>query len=169
MAKQEHRDYHRKNYHRIRNIYIELLGGACKKCDSTQVLQFDHIDPSNKSYNISELVTKKQETVLAELAKCQLLCKVCHAKKTAAENSGYTHGTTYAWMRKKCTCDTCALAKRKWNDQRNANRRSTTGSRGPYEKNPDHGTTKRYYRGCRCQDCRAANAKRERIRRSKLS
>lgn len=36
---------------------------------------------------------------------------------------GWTHGTQYGWMKKKCTCPPCTSAKRKWHDARNARRR----------------------------------------------
>jgi len=36
---------------------------------------------------------------------------------------GWTHGTIYAWMKKKCKCEECLVAKRVWNDKRNAARR----------------------------------------------
>lgn len=43
---------------------------------------------------------------------------------------GWTHGTTYGWMKKKCSCGDCAAAKRIWHDRRNAKRRRSSASGG---------------------------------------
>lgn len=34
---------------------MEKLGGRCESCGSKDSLQFDHIDPSTKSANVSEM------------------------------------------------------------------------------------------------------------------
>ena len=82
---------------------------------------------------------------------------------------GWRHGTIYSWMKKKCTCATCEAAKDAWNAARAASRFGvgpTDGYvKGPYQKNPEHGTSAKYCRGCRCELCRAANSDRERQRR----
>lgn len=38
-------------------------------------------------------------------------------------HKGWTHGSMYAWQKKKCDCSECAQAKRAWYDKRNASRR----------------------------------------------
>jgi 5-methylcytosine-specific restriction endonuclease McrA len=59
-----------------------LLGGRCVKCGSSERLEFDHIDPSEKSFTIGKLFGRKRiETLKEEVSKCQLLCKPCHIKK----------------------------------------------------------------------------------------
>lgn len=40
---------------------------------------------------------------------------------------GWSHGTVYGWMKKKCDCAECVSAKREWHDQRNAARRKPNG------------------------------------------
>lgn len=166
--KQAVREYHLNNWHRLRKQYLELLGNECVKCGSNEDLEFDHIDPTEKEYEIKALTTRKRETILKELAKCQLLCKSCHLQKTIAERADFRHGTEYGWMKKKCSCAKCYEAKRAWHDKRNARRRlSSDSSRGPYSKNPGHGTTAKYHRGCRCDKCRAANAAKARAARAK--
>lgn len=72
-------------------------------------------------------MTLSNPLVREELDKCQLLCRDCHQLKTGKENSGYTHGTIYAWMKVKCKCDTCTQAKKAWNEDRNAKRRKVGG------------------------------------------
>jgi len=66
----------------IRQILIEKLGGKCVECGCTESLEFDHIDPSTKSFNIAAGYTKPKEVLLEEVAKCQLLCNKCHIEKT---------------------------------------------------------------------------------------
>jgi hypothetical protein len=66
----------------VREILIEKLGGKCVECGCTESLEFDHIDPSTKSFNIAAGYTKPKEVLLEEVAKCQLLCNKCHIEKT---------------------------------------------------------------------------------------
>lgn len=152
-------EYHRRYYYKRRQKLLDHLGGECVLCGATEDLHFDHIDPAQKSFDISRNVTLSNEIVRAELAKCQVLCRKHHEEKTARENSGFTHGTLYAWMKKKCRCEQCLPKWRAWNDERNAQRKSAGGnSRGAYGRPAEHGGVLSYKRGCRCGDCRAANA-----------
>lgn len=50
------------------------------------VMDFDHVF-GEKRLDISRLVTYKHETMLSEIAKCQLVCSNCHRKRTF-ERSG---------------------------------------------------------------------------------
>ena len=70
----------------LREILIEKMGGKCVECGCTEILEFDHIDPSTKSFNIAAGYTKPKETLLAEVAKCQLLCNKCHIEKTKKDS-----------------------------------------------------------------------------------
>jgi len=71
-----------KNLHRLR----EHLGGKCVGCGTTENLQFDHIDRTQKCFSISENRDKAFATLLEEVNKCQLLCKECHRVKTMANH-----------------------------------------------------------------------------------
>jgi 5-methylcytosine-specific restriction endonuclease McrA len=115
------RDYHREYYRKRRKAIFDYLGGACVICGTTEHLQVDHINPADKSFEIKSRLSVKNNK--AELDKCQLLCRRHHLEKTARENSGFQHGTIYAWMKKKCKCEVCESAKRAWYDERNARRR----------------------------------------------
>lgn len=126
----EQKAYHRAYYHQRRQRLVDYLGGACVICGTTSDLHFDHKDPNQKSFNISTRLTL--ESAREELDKCQLLCAPHHREKTAQENSGYTHGTVYAWMKKHCECPDCLIAKWLWHDLRNEKRRKPHG-RGPYQ------------------------------------
>jgi hypothetical protein len=144
------------------------MGGKCVKCSSTEDLEFDHIDPDQKLYSINAILTRKPQFVMAELSKCQLLCHSCHTDKTLNQRAKFQHGTKMGWMRTKCKCQLCDEQRKQWYLERNAKRRASNGVKGPYSKNPLHGTSARYSRGCRCDECRAANTQKERDRKLKL-
>lgn len=48
-------------------------------------MQLDHIDPVTKLYNICQLRNRNFDILQAELAKCQVLCALCHRKKSIIE------------------------------------------------------------------------------------
>lgn len=107
---------------------VEMLGGQCVLCGSTDQLEVDHVDPSQKSFTLSgNNLNWAWEKLLPEIAKCQLLCHVHHIDKSAKEasertpwNKGKTrdglmrpeneHGTWFAYDTLKCRCKSC----KKW-------------------------------------------------------
>ena len=154
--------YHLAKYYEYRRRDMEYVakGGPveCAHCGSTERLEFDHVDPSLKSFDVCRRKSHKRDDYLAELDKCQILCNACHRRKTASENSGFTHGTYYAFAKAKCDCAECQCAKRVYNDRRSEKRRGGTRKREPYGRPSACGELLNYRRGCRCGDCRAANA-----------
>ena len=95
-----------------RKLYESLLGGSCVNCSSTYRLEFDHVIPSEMSFRIGSYIDCKIETILPELQKCQLLCRPCHAEKTASDN-GYSlenHGTPAMYSNRKCRYKECSFA-----------------------------------------------------------
>ena len=89
----KHREKLVEDQRRIRNErreYLkEYLGGKCVMCGTTEGLEFDHIDPSKKSYTIGSSITCfSLEELILEVDKCQLLCRPCHVKK-GKENGDY--------------------------------------------------------------------------------
>ena len=57
----------------------------CERCGETEpdCLQFHHRDPASKSFNLStaaSLGNYSRERLLAEVAKCEVLCANCHLK-----------------------------------------------------------------------------------------
>jgi 5-methylcytosine-specific restriction endonuclease McrA len=63
--------------------------GPCAKCKSFIDLELDHVDPKHK---ISHTVWSwADERRLAELSKCQALCKPCHKAKTLEAYQAITH------------------------------------------------------------------------------
>lgn len=122
---EERKNYNRHYWHERRQKIIDFLGGSCVNCGSTEFLEFDHIDPNDKSFDIKTNVTLSNSEVSEELKKCQLLCNTCHQQKTAKENTGFTHGTTYGWMKAKCSCPDCTDKKYSDYDKKNAKRNKT--------------------------------------------
>lgn len=81
---------------------VEYKGGKCCKCGYNKCLpamDFHHIDPSQKDYQISELRTKNWKIVQSELDKCVLLCRNCHAEEHDKE--GWEDGNLLRERREK--------------------------------------------------------------------
>ena len=82
----------------------ELKNAGCSKCnykDNTlpRFFHFDHIDPTTKIAGISEMIYTNYnkysfEDLVAEIAKCQLLCEYCHFKRTEAQHANSEITTT---------------------------------------------------------------------------
>jgi 5-methylcytosine-specific restriction endonuclease McrA len=108
------RDYQKARYYRRRLEAIASLGGKCVTCGRTEDLEFDHINPSDKTYNVARILTGgSEQKVQAELQKCQLLCKECHDKKTYAvdgDQKTVGHGGGNSGKR-NCKCEPCKLKK----------------------------------------------------------
>lgn len=90
---------------------IDLLGGECVNCGTIERLSFDHInnDRQDKAHTITALLRGAWSHVVSELAKCQLLCLSCHAKKTAREHGKgpSSHGTIARYNNERCRCREC--------------------------------------------------------------
>ncbi|ALQ30110.1 hypothetical protein ATC04_05750 [Arthrobacter sp. YC-RL1] len=103
-----------------------ILGGHCVVCGTDENLQFDHIDQSTKLFTIAERWDARHETLMPELAKCQLLCERCHTAKSAAEKSVEHGGGTSG--KRNCKCDPCRARKneymRRWKAERRLKLRS---------------------------------------------
>jgi hypothetical protein len=95
--------------HRRRTKLIELLGGRCIRCGTTDDLEFDHIDPSTKRFAICSDLTRAWSELLEELAKCQLLCRPCHIDKGAEDWPPVAHGL-YMYEYYRCRCEVCRAA-----------------------------------------------------------
>jgi hypothetical protein len=76
----------------MNRIKVERGCAFCGYNASPVALQFDHIDPETKYRNKngklvhpSDLVGCSQSIILAEIAKCRVLCANCHAVYTHEE------------------------------------------------------------------------------------
>jgi hypothetical protein len=65
-----------------RDAYLSA-NGPCVKCGSAEDLEIDHIDPSQKVTH--RIWSWRKERRDVELAKCQIICKECHKRKTAID------------------------------------------------------------------------------------
>lgn len=78
-----------------RRVWEILKASHCVDCGEgeTILLEFDHIDPTQKKYTVSQMWRNRcsWETVSAEIAKCQVRCANCHRRRTAKQ-CGYYKG-----------------------------------------------------------------------------
>lgn len=74
----------------IRTQLQALLGGKCIDCGITnpRLLDFDHVDPLQKHFMISQSLNKPFQVLVEEVKKCELRCPNCHRLKTI-ERGGY--------------------------------------------------------------------------------
>lgn len=72
-------------------VFAEKLRiGACYDCNRNVTIEslcafdFDHLNPKDKIEKVSAMVRNERSmaTLEAEMAKCQLVCKFCHANRT---------------------------------------------------------------------------------------
>ena len=82
--------YHGSRQRRIRFrkrdfVHAHKTALGCADCGERHVacLEFHHIDPSLKSENISGMINKNRTVarITAEMAKCVVICRNCHAKR----------------------------------------------------------------------------------------
>lgn len=74
----------------INKIKIEK---GCERCGFNEhpaALCFDHIDPSTKSFNVSQDPKRAWGEMLAEIEKCRVLCSNCHTIHTYNEKHWQT-------------------------------------------------------------------------------
>lgn len=106
-----HDDGHRETTLYSRHLMEQHLGRELESWEHV-----DHIDEDKTNDDISNL---------------QILTNSANARKSAlgkpsplrGVEKGFTHGTSYGWMKKKCSCEICQAAKRVWNEQRNVRRK----------------------------------------------
>ena len=75
-----------------RNVLAYYKDHPCVDCGETHpaTLQFDH--RGDKVIEVSKLIASYTwEAVAKEIAKCDVRCGNCHAKKTAREQGWFTH------------------------------------------------------------------------------
>src|SRR5262245_50746997 len=100
------RPYIKARKHRRKAPLIEMLGGCCVRCGATEDLEFDHVDPSAKSFNICSDLTRAWADLIAEAMKTQLLCRPCHIEKGREDRPEVPHGF-YRYEYYRCRCDVC--------------------------------------------------------------
>ena len=88
---------------------IELTGGCCIRCGATKDLEFDHIDPATKRFNVCSDLTRAWVELVEEASRCQLLCRPCHIDKGAEDRPEPPHGR-YRYVYWQCRCRVCRAA-----------------------------------------------------------
>ena len=81
-----------------RKIIIEkkLEVGACEGCglvvtkDNFMCFDWNHIDPTNKAFIVSRARYTSIDNILTEIAKCNLLCAICHRLHTQQTMQSYS-------------------------------------------------------------------------------
>lgn len=117
MDKDRQREYQRRWMQKRRDEWIKA-NGPCQLCGSSKDLEVDHIDRKTKLYTPTKLwgMSRTNPKRVAELAKCQVLCTICHNTKTVAEKSIPCNDRLAE--RKGCNCDLCkklhASRMRRW-------------------------------------------------------
>ncbi len=79
--------YYQRNIrrrHMLRQWMREYKSGlVCARCgqDHPATLHFHHLDPANKEYSISQMLSRHWglDKIKAEIAKCIVLCANCHS------------------------------------------------------------------------------------------
>lgn len=118
------RTYARERSRRVRSERVSeailRLGGQCNRCGSQNDLEFDHIDPRGKDFDVArKAASVSKERFWSEVTKCQLLCRPCHTSKGFDDGTHQRrkHGTRSMYASHGCRCDPCTKAQRDY--QRN--------------------------------------------------
>lgn len=81
--------YEAQKRHRVKvrqKLFEFLSKKECLDCKERDpiVLEFDHINPSDKFKQISQMLSGHYswESVLAEIEKCEIRCANCHRRKS---------------------------------------------------------------------------------------
>ena len=67
---------------RIRAAWLQEYKAKqeCLLCGGTDALEFHHINPYTKRYEIALASTQSERVMQEEIAKCWVLCEECHKK-----------------------------------------------------------------------------------------
>lgn len=116
-----------------RSFLIDLLGGGCTKCHSTENLWFEWTGPKGQAKpwkRLATLMSGDMAILMSEAKKYRLLCSrhwwEAHRKRMGIKK----HGTVsmYANRSSLCRCDKCRAAwneySKRWHKQKNAKRRA---------------------------------------------
>ena len=97
-AKHKKRVYQRKKEKlaEAQEYVFEYLSiHPCKICEETDpiVLEFDHIDPTTKSFDICIGIQRgiNLSVLISEIEKCRVLCANCHKRHTAKTQNWYKY------------------------------------------------------------------------------
>lgn len=116
------REYMRNRRKARRAKFIDLLGGKCIQCGSKDNLQFDHVNPKKKEFDLNQIKDGNEAVIAKELKKCVLLCSNCHLEKTKSNKEHVNkdkqparHSTIHMYKNYGCRCGGCRKAMRVYN------------------------------------------------------
>lgn len=75
----------RVTYNRMRALLHELKSVPCADCGGTfdpVCMDFDHRDSASKVARVSDLIHNGEAAIMAEVAKCDVVCSNCHRLRT---------------------------------------------------------------------------------------
>lgn len=83
----------RKHRQKLRAFIDNLKSNPCSDCDilyPSQVMDFDHLPQFKKEFTIASVIGKglAKQTILSEVAKCELVCANCHKIRTISRLHG---------------------------------------------------------------------------------
>lgn len=81
----------KKTVSKRKMLYDYLANKCCTDCGISNpiVLEFDHIDPTNKKHNVSSMMGYSWSKILEEINKCDIVCANCHRIRTAKQFNWY--------------------------------------------------------------------------------
>lgn len=84
-------EYSKRHRAKIREYVASFkVGKSCLYCGESHpaCLDFHHRDPSEKSFEVGAAHenNRSRESILREVAKCDIVCRNCHAKLHWGEN-----------------------------------------------------------------------------------
>lgn len=60
---------------------VRFMGSTCRSCDvdgPPSLFDFHHLDATEKAFGVSDGIPRRWEALVAELAKCVMVCANCH-------------------------------------------------------------------------------------------
>ena len=76
----EYRKNDKKKWKKKLTEYLESKKKPCLFCNSTEKIEFHHINPVEKEYTVTALVSCSYKRIDEEVSKCWCLCHSCHKK-----------------------------------------------------------------------------------------
>jgi hypothetical protein len=76
----------REYFARRRKFIQDIKSVPCSDCGGTfppECMDFDHLEGEEKSFCIGEITKSNKGTLLAEIAKCDIVCANCHRIRTS--------------------------------------------------------------------------------------
>jgi hypothetical protein len=74
----------RRRARTAREMIQKIKAGPCKDCGGTfhhAAMDFDHVI-GEKKFEVSKMVLRSLQSILDEIAKCDLVCACCHRVRT---------------------------------------------------------------------------------------